>query len=368
MLARLDNAARTAIMASIGLWTFGFLMVFGVLYMPGGRGVPPTLLSQVPVFLVAVICSLGLFGVFRSQETRPLARWLWVITACVAAALATALVDVWLTDFAARTFVPEWLSWGTFSLKRLRSLFIFYVWPFAANVALIWAMSANERARRLERRAAEAEAARQHAHLSALRLQLNPHFLFNTLNTISALVAERESEEARAMIGRLADFLRASLATDAASLITLGDELDIVQAYLEIEGVRFEDRLLLDIDCVPALRGAMVPGFLLQPLVENAVKYAISPAMRPVTLAVRARREGDELVLEVADDGEGAGPAAPVSAGGYGLTNVRARLTAMYGAQGKLDTSVTNPGFRARIRLPLMRGHEQLRQAAGTIH
>jgi two-component system LytT family sensor kinase len=309
---------------------------------------------------VAVAASIGILVLFqRTDGWHAAARWPLILAAGAVAAALVALTDMLLTAWIAKSFSPHWLEWALLTGKRYRSLYIFYVWPFAANVALLWALSANDRARQLERRAAEAEAARQHAYLDALRLQLNPHFLFNTLNTISALVAQGEGAEARAMLARLSDFLRASLATDAASLITLGDELDIVQAYLEIEGVRFEDRLILQVDCGAGVREALVPGFLLQPLVENAMKYAVGPALRPVVLSLQARLEGNDLVVSVEDDGESA--ASPVhSAGGYGLANVRARLAALYGEKARLEAAPLDPGFRACIRMPLMRSAKEI--------
>jgi two-component sensor histidine kinase len=352
MLLRFDSSTREAIGASLALWGFSAALVAGVLYIPGGHEPVLATLNQIPIFAVATLGSFCLLVVFiGTRQAPPLVRWSAVLATAALAAGITALVDMRLTDWVSETYSP--------------------VWPFAANVALLWGLAANERSRRLEQRAAEAEAARQRAHLDALRLQLNPHFLFNTLNAISSLVAMGQAQEARATLGRLSDFLRATLATCADKLITLEDELHIAQAYLEIEGVRFEDRLLLRVECEPAVRDALVPGLLLQPLIENAVKYAVWPALRPVRLSIRAGGQGHELVLVVEDDGEGFGASAP-SAGGYGLANVRARLAALYGDKAKLETTVLQPGFSARISMPLMQNTRDITETElvmkGTLH
>src|SRR5690606_1139451 len=149
----------------------------------------------------------------------------------------------------------------------------------------------------------EAERTATAARLAALRYQLNPHFLFNTLNAISSLVVTRRNAEAEGMLSRLSDFLRATLADVSDSVVSLDAELATLQTYLEVEALRFADRLIIEVDCPAALRDANVPGFILQPLVENAIKYAVAPAKRPVTIQIIAKRQGDALVLQVNDDG-----------------------------------------------------------------
>ncbi|NEX92665.1 histidine kinase [Caulobacter sp. 17J65-9] len=208
--------------------------------------------------------------------------------------------------------------------------------------------------RERDRRLAEALAAASRAQLAALRFQLNPHFLFNTLNAIGSLVVTMRAKEAEAMIGKLSDFLRASLAADAEPFTPLEDELAVTQAYLDIEAERFRDRMRVVWDCPPELLRAMAPSFLLQPLVENAVKYAVSPALRPVTLRVAASREGEDLVLSVEDDGAGEVQAGPRPPGiGVGLNNVRERLALLYGPRAVLDAGANGEGFRAAVRFPL---------------
>lgn len=196
------------------------------------------------------------------------------------------------------------------------------------------------------------------AQLAALRFQLNPHFLFNTLNAISTLVAEAGAEQALEMITRLSDFLRISLTTTPSDLVSLDTELEMIQAYLDIEAVRFGDRLAVHYACGPDLGDAEVPSLILQPLVENAVKYAVAPSKETVLVTIEAHREDGELVLKVLDNGCTPPDRAGRPGTGVGLRNVAARLEALYGAAGRLETSRRDDGFQAVVRMPLARAQD----------
>ncbi|MBL0925761.1 MAG: histidine kinase [Sphingomonadaceae bacterium] len=175
--------------------------------------------------------------------------------------------------------------------------------------------------------AAEARSQANRAKLSALRYQLNPHFLFNTLNSISSLVVTQRNQDAEMMIARLSEFLRTTLTSDPTAAQTLEGELETVDAYLGLERIRFGERLEIAIDCPPDLRDALLPHFLLQPLVENAVKHGLAPSDAVVTISISARKHGTELLIAVENDvavGD-----APAKGGGLGLRNVRERLEAV---------------------------------------
>ncbi|PZQ63426.1 MAG: signal transduction histidine kinase LytS [Phenylobacterium zucineum] len=195
------------------------------------------------------------------------------------------------------------------------------------------------------------------ARLAALRYQLNPHFLFNTLNAVSSAVVNHRIEEAENMLSRLADFLRVTLAADPQAMIPLEDELETLQAYLAIEGERFRDRLGVRFICPDRLLQALVPSFLLQPLVENSIKHGVSRTTRTVTLRVEAMQDGDDLVVIVEDDGGGRATGRPAEraapGSGVGLENVRQRLEVLYGARGVLQATPREGGYLAMIRLPL---------------
>jgi LytS/YehU family sensor histidine kinase len=189
------------------------------------------------------------------------------------------------------------------------------------------------------------------ARLQTLRLQLNPHFLFNALNSIASLVPS-DAGKADTAIAALSSFLRASLAVTRDDETTLEDELRLVDAYLEIELLRF-DWLTVDLDVPDALRSARVPAFVLQLLVENAIRHGLAPRRTPGRVHIAARRDGDQLELCVTDDGVGLGTPSGDSSLGIGSQNVRARLAQLHGAEGVLTLQPGIPhGTVATIRIP----------------
>jgi LytS/YehU family sensor histidine kinase len=208
-----------------------------------------------------------------------------------------------------------------------------------------------------ERQAGELRAAAQLAELRALRYQVNPHFLFNTLNSLSALVMSGRTEEAERMIGRMSTFFRTSLSGDPTEDVPLGDEMTLQRLYLEIEAVRFPDRLRFVCDVSADLADACVPGLILQPLVENAVRHGIALSREVVTVTVAARRLGETIELTVADDARAL--TAGAAGTGVGLRNVADRLAARYGDAARLVTGAgVDGGFVATLTLPeIRRGH-----------
>ena len=224
---------------------------------------------------------------------------------------------------------------------------------------MIWAAGLSRRAEAVEARAeqAEAEAARAEAdaaraEAAALRLQLNPHFLFNTLNSISSLVALDRKEEAEQMIQSLGEFLRASLHADPMADVTLSEEIETIDAYLEIESARFGERLAIEIDIAPGASEAPVPNFILQPLVENAIKHGVAAVKGPATLTVSAREADGALVLAVVNTRDPDGAADDRSGTGIGLANIRQRLAIRYAGRAALESGPIADGWRAEIRLP----------------
>jgi len=206
-----------------------------------------------------------------------------------------------------------------------------------------------------ERRAAAYREQAQAAELRALRYQVNPHFLFNTLNSLSSLVLANRTQEAEKMIMNLATFFRTSLTGDPSEDVMLAEELRLQRLYLDIEGVRFPERLVVSIDVPASLRTACVPGLILQPLVENAVKYGVSRARRPVQVAIVATERDRKLLLTVQDDGEPI-TADPGEGTGVGLANVRDRLAARFGDEASCRWGPTpGGGFRVELTMPLVR-------------
>lgn len=210
--------------------------------------------------------------------------------------------------------------------------------------------SRQEETTRLQAHTAQLETQLAHAELAALRNQLNPHFLFNTLHAVSALV-ERDPKGVRRMISRLSELLRFTLEGSHQQETTLENEIDLVRRYVEIMEIRFQGRLDVKTAIDESVGGALVPTLLLQPIVENAIKHGIGESENHASIMIRARRDEDQLIITVSDNGKGVS-AGPDSAG-VGLRNTKARLTQLYGsAQHFSLTNNPESGAIAEIRLP----------------
>jgi signal transduction histidine kinase len=210
------------------------------------------------------------------------------------------------------------------------------------------------------------EAQASSAQLAMLRYQLNPHFLFNTLNSISTLVLLKQTERANAMLSRLSSFLRYTLANQPTANVTLAQEIETLKLYLEIEKMRFEDRLRPRFDIDPRVVKARLPSLLLQPLVENAIKYAVTPQEEGAEIAVTARLAGERVQIAVSDTGPGMHGAKvrPSLSTGVGLANIRDRLVQAYGADHRFETrSNRGGGFGVDIEIPFQL-EETTREAA----
>ena len=193
------------------------------------------------------------------------------------------------------------------------------------------------------------------AQLAMLRYQLNPHFLFNTLNSISTLVLLKQTERANAMLSRLSSFLRYTLANEPTANVTLAQEVETLKLYLEIEKMRFEERLRPTFDIDPAAERARLPSLLLQPLVENAIKYAVTPQEDGAEIAVTAQLAGDRVRIGVSDTGPGlrTGPATPSLSTGVGLANIRERLAQAYGSDHRFEIrALPLGGFGVEVEFP----------------
>ena len=226
---------------------------------------------------------------------------------------------------------------------------------FAAWSSFYLAMSSARQLRASERREAKARREAQAAQLRALRYQVNPHFLFNTLNSLSSLVMGRRPDEAETMIVNLSTFFRTSRTIDPTEDISLAQEIEFQQLYLDIEKVRFPNRLQVRIDVPRDLSSAKVPPLILQPLVENAIKHGVARTAEPVTLTIRAREEDARLLLSVENDrGPAIRPEHQDGRTGVGLTNVCERLAARFGAEGECEHGpLASGGYRVTLAMPL---------------
>lgn len=252
------------------------------------------------------------------------------------------------------------LSWTLFGTTPYGSGFVgWFVTSLPFGVAVYFAVLGVEHAvfyfveaRQRETQSARLAAQLADARLGALRMQLQPHFLLNSLNAVTVIVRDRDTATATRVLEQLGDLLRRVMRSDRPQEVALAEELEFVRQYLAIEQVRFPDRLRPEFVVPDALRTAAVPEFLLQPLVENAIRHGLARRVGATLLQVAARREGDDLVLTVTDDGPGPEPAA-APAEGVGLGNTRERLSTLFGNRASLTLSRTpEGGAAATVRVP----------------
>jgi signal transduction histidine kinase len=318
-----------------------------------------SLIATITGFSVSLILSV-VYGKLIRQ--RPLVTWGATAVALALSVAVAAFIDGWTISL----YQPD--SGSSFASLVLG---VFYVdmtllgaWS-ALYYAINYYLQVEQQTDRLERLEAQATS----AQLAMLRYQLNPHFLFNTLNSISTLVLLKQTEPANAMLTRLSGFLRHTLVTQPGAKVTVAQEVDTLKLYLDIERMRFEERLRTVFNIDPAAADAVIPSFLLQPLVENAIKYAVSPQEEGARISLSAQLVGQRLRLTVSDTGPGLRaktaratlPPAMAGAGntvstGVGLANIRDRLAQAYGDDHLFDTH-TPPegGFTVVIEIPYER-------------
>ena len=280
------------------------------------------------------------FPVRRGVRARHLA-----VHAGAAMVIATGeiLVDFWV---ATHTYVygPFWPRHYWISLHN-------ELFAYAGIAAAAHVMEMYRRYRERELHAAQLEGRLARAHLHALEMQLQPHFLFNTLNSISELI-DHDPDAAETMVAQLGDLLRMTMSGDGRQEVPLSRELELVGAYLEIERTRYQDRLSVKKQVEPDVLDAMVPTLLLQPLVENAVRHGLSPRVEPGTVTLTARRVGDRLRLTVRDDGRGLPPEGERRER-VGVGNTRTRLRQAYGDAHRFELAdAPGGGTQVLIEIP----------------
>lgn len=230
---------------------------------------------------------------------------------------------------------------------------------YGLTIAVFYTLEYSRRYQQESLRAAQLQTQLAQAQVQTLKMQLHPHFLFNTLHSISALVHE-DPDSAESMIARLSDLLRRALEQSAPQEIPLRDELDFLNLYLEIERIRFEERLEVEYDVDPAALDALVPNMILQPLVENAIRHGIANRTENGRISISAKRRANDLLLKVEDNGSGMPARAVLSLKeGVGLTSTRGRLERLYGSGQRLQLEAPSAGgLIARIVLPFVTSGE----------
>ena len=273
------------------------------------------------------------------------------IAVVLVASVVAAEIYGWISYFGFMLLAPERLpnsiNWGT-AIKNGAT----WTWFFLAWAGLRLALEYSWEAKDEQRRSIALQALAHSAKLRALHSQINPHFLFNSLNSIATLIIDERRRDADKMVGRLADFFRLTLAVDPEEEIPLELELVLQLTYLEIEQLRFPD-LKLCTDIAADVAEASIPALLLQPIIENAVKYGVASSEPPAVISISAFADGDQLVITIEDRGSGAS-ILPKAGGGIGLNNVRSRLHERFGANASLTAErIAEIGFGVTIRMPL---------------
>jgi len=282
----------------------------------------------------------------RLIRMKPVYTWVGTIVVVSVAAAGFSAIETW--------------SVATFVQPGIRPEGVRFLGAILLTAALVVAWSAlyysinffilleeqSDRLLRLENTASNAQ-------LAMLRYQLNPHFLFNTLNSISTLVLLKQTDRANAMLSRLSSFLRYTLVNESIGMVTLAQEIETLKLYLEIEKMRFEERLRPHFHVDANVMRAHLPSLLLQPLIENAIKYAVTPQEEGADISLEARLQADRVLITVSDTGPGASGTSRSLSTGVGLANIRDRLAQAYGDNHRFETqSDMTGGFRVFIDIP----------------
>lgn len=356
---------QMAFLTIVGFWVFHALIVSlraTVLDLPD----PAELVwRRIFVTLVGVFLTWLLYLVLRRFDRRPLG---FRVATAFALSMPCALLSALANYYVFNVYDPISMFADPSidqQIEEIRAKIGYDFWQEIAEITvtryffiIAWAslyltLGYAREVREAERTASRYAQAAQDAELRSLRYQVNPHFLFNTLNSLSSLVIKGDNARAEEMIQSLSGFYRTSLSSDPLEDVTLIEEVELQQRYLEIEAVRYPERLRVVIDIPAEVQHTKVPGMILQPLVENAIKYGVSRSNRPVTVRIAAERVGNAIQISVTDDGDPIASKGRSDDGiGIGLANVRDRLEARYGQRAHLLAGAQGKGgFAATITI-----------------
>ncbi|KTE31617.1 MULTISPECIES: sensor histidine kinase [unclassified Sphingopyxis] len=352
---------RVAIGSIIAMWLLYFLITTGLAMLAGASEQWAYVGRRAIVVVAGILCTFVLYQLLQRVQPQSFG-------ARLAAAMGTAIPLVilyaainllvffyWFPTPDAEKIIAEVqqkypIAWELMLIldSSIRWYFFFAVWA-ALYVAFGYANEMHA----VERRADSYRLEAQNAQLRALHYQVNPHFLFNTLNSLSTLVLKGSKTEAETMIMNLASFLRSSLAIDPEQLVSLSEEIALQRLYLDIEQTRFPDRLHVEVAMPSELEHACVPVLILQPIIENAIKYGVSPSKGTIAIRLTASAEYGLLVLRIENDIDPKAP-VPASGTGLGLGNVRERLLTRYGPAAGCEWGKSDDGgFVVSLWLPL---------------
>jgi two-component system, LytTR family, sensor kinase len=306
----------------------------------------------IPALLAPIIMAFALRHPFdRNRWPRQLA--LHVTAALLYSAVHTAIMMALRTLLLiGQELPPDFPGWRNYTLLSYLTQLDWLLMTYLFLIGLAYALAYRRESETRALNTAQLETRLVEAQLQALQRQLHPHFLFNTLNTVSGLI-RTDPDGADRMIDRLGDLLRMTLHKSGVQEVSLKEELDVLGKYVEIEHTRFGNRLKVEMNVQPETLDAQVPSLVLQPLVENAIRHGVAPNARPGWIAVHAERDAGELVLQVRDNGDGLPPDRLIALNrGVGLDNTRARLAHLYRDRFAFTFSNVERGFCVTIRIP----------------
>ena len=352
---------RVAIGSIIAMWLLYFLITTGLAVLADASEQWAYIGRRAIVVVAGILCTFVLYQLLQRVQPRSFgARLAAAMGTAVPLVIVYATVNMfvffyWFPAPDTEKIIAEVqakfpVAWETVLIldSSIRWYFFFAVWA-----ALYVAFGYANEMRAVERRANNYRIEAQTAQLRALHYQVNPHFLFNTLNSLSTLVLRGSKAEAETMIMNLSSFLRSSLAIDPEQLVSLDEEIALQRLYLDIEQVRFPDRLKVEVSMPQELERACVPVLILQPIIENAIKYGVAPSKGTIAIRLTASGEYGLLVLRIENDID---PNAPVPdpGTGLGLGNVRERLLTRYGPTAGCEWGKSDDGgFAVSLWLPL---------------
>ncbi|MCW5647949.1 MAG: histidine kinase [Sphingopyxis sp.] len=352
---------RVAIGSIIAMWVIYFLITTGLAMLTGVAEPWSAVWRRAIVVVAGILCTFVLYQLLQRAQPQSFgARLAAALGAAVPLVIVYASVNLlvfyyWFPVAEATRIIKEMQAkfpgtWETILIldSSIRWYFFFAVWA-----ALYVAFGYANEMRAVERRANHFRLEAKNAQLRALHYQVNPHFLFNTLNSLSTLVLKGSKSEAETMIMNLSSFLRSSLAVDPEQLVSLDEEIALQRLYLDIEQTRFPDRLQVEVDMPDELKHACVPVLILQPIIENAIKYGVAPSKGTIAVRLTASSEYGLLVLRIENDIDPKAP-VPASGTGLGLGNVRERLLTRYGPAAGCEWGPSDDGgFVVSLWLPL---------------
>jgi two-component system LytT family sensor kinase len=346
------NPKNAALRVALVIWVFAIMLANMSAALAGRASILQSVPASIPLIALGVGLTLLLTRLrIGLQRLSSVSAFVLTFGALILAAGFQMAVDLYYYRWLSITIFPDWQDWAAqLTPMRFVTTGTVYLWLFGLAFTLLWALGVYDVARNNAARAEMSEAL-------ALRLQLDPHFMINTLNAVASLIGTGRGREAEDMTCRLTAFLRSSLKSDPTALVPLDEEIDTIEAYLAIEQVRSGDRLRVRIDISEEAGPAPVPNFILQPLAENAVKYGVAVSRAPVEIGITAAVADGHLRVTVANRRLAPEPypadVPPPDSSRIGLANVRQRLVLAYGTAASLETRTLPDGYEAEIRLPV---------------